>query len=102
MTDKKITTRQAHARLQQVEHFVSGLMRGPNLDASMVVAIRKSGPSAELLARMNLSNAAIQAPNLFKDPLAKDLRITGKVGGLAKISEPVFRLVTYIQYSGKR
>ncbi|MEL7685497.1 MobA/MobL family protein [Citromicrobium bathyomarinum] len=84
MTDKKITTRQAHARLQQVEHFVSGLMRGPNLDASMVVAIRKSGPSAELLARMNLSNAAIQAPNLFKDPLAKDLHITGKVGGLAK------------------
>ncbi len=84
MTDKKITTRQAHARLRQVEQFVSALMRGPNLDAGMVVAIRKSGPSAELLARMNLQNAVIQAPNLLPDPLNKDLHITGKVGGLAK------------------
>ncbi|EDL49714.1 MobA/MobL family protein [Erythrobacter sp. SD-21] len=84
MTDKKITTRQAHAQLRQVERLVSALMRGPNLDAAMVVAIRKSGPSAELLARMNLQNAVIQAPNLLPDPLNKDLHITGKVGGLAK------------------
>lgn len=84
MSDDTITTRQAHDRLRRVEQLVSALMRGPNLDAGMVAAIRKSGPSAELLARMNLSNAVIRAPNLFRDPLAKDLHITGKVGGLAK------------------
>jgi len=84
MSDDKITTRQIHERLRQVEHIVAALMRGPNLDTAMVVAVRKSDPNSELLARMNLQNAVIHAPNLTRDPLATDLHITGKIGGLAK------------------
>lgn len=78
MSEDHITTAQAHARLKQLEAFVAVLMQGRNLDDSIVGAIRKEGPSAALMARLNMSEAVLRAPNLFKNPLTKDLHITGR------------------------
>lgn len=78
MSEDRITTIQAHAQLKQLEAFVAVLMRGPNLEDDTVAEIRKQGPSAELVARLNMSEAVLRAPNLFKNPLTKDLHITGR------------------------
>lgn len=78
MSEDRITTAQAHAQLKQLEAFVAALMRGPNLEDDTVAEIRKQGPSAELVARLNMSEAVLRAPNLFKNPLTKDLHITGR------------------------
>lgn len=78
MSEDRITTAQAHAQLKQLEAFVGVLMQGRNLDDGIVGDIRKEGPSAALTARLNMSEAVLRAPNLFKNPLTKDLHITGR------------------------
>ncbi len=78
MSEATITTTQALAELKQLKACAAALMRGRNLDDCMVAFIRREGPSDATLARLNMSEAVLKAPNLFKDPLAKDLHITGR------------------------
>ena len=84
MSEGRITSREIHARLAQLEQHVTNLMCGPNLTDGMVHAIRSADTNDALQARLSLSNAVITAPQLLKNPLDKDLHITGRVGGHAK------------------
>ncbi|MEE4201711.1 MobA/MobL family protein [Erythrobacter sp.] len=78
MSEDRISTAQAHAQLKQLEACVAALMQGRNLDDGTAAEICKKGPSAALIARLNMSEAVLRAPNLFKNPLTKDLHITGR------------------------
>ena len=78
MSEGRISTAQAHAQLKQLEACVAALMQGRNLDDGTAAEICKQGPSAALIAQLNMSEAVLRAPNLFKNPLANDLHITGR------------------------
>lgn len=89
MSAAEISPAEALQKLQLTKEIAAAIMRGSNIDSVSATKFRKLGCSDELLARLNMSEAVIRGPELFRDPLAKGNHITGKVGGRPGRPKPI-------------
>lgn len=90
MSGNTLSPAEALQKLQLTKEIAAAIMCASNIDSISATQIRKGGCSAGKLARLNMAEAIIKSPSLFRDPLNKDSHITGQVGGRAKkASRPI-------------